>query len=274
MTTPPRIDLPRLGLGTWEMGFDSARRKHEVAALRLGIELGLTLVDTAEMYAAGGAERVVGEALDGLRDRVTLVSKVLPENASRRGTIRAAERSLERLRTDVLDLYLLHWPSDHPLDGTIEAFEELRAAGKIRAWGVSNFDVPLLEVGEALAAGGEMTANQILYNLASRRSERRVIPWCRERGIVVMAYSPLGQGRLQIRPALREVAAARDLAPQAVALAWTLREPGVVTIVKAANLDHLRADAGAAELELTPAELATLDRAYPRPTRDGPLETL
>jgi diketogulonate reductase-like aldo/keto reductase len=264
--------LPVLGQGTWAMGEDPARRREEVAALRLGLDLGLTLVDTAEMYADGGAEEVVGEAIDGRREGVFLVSKVLPHNASREATVRACEGSLRRLGTEILDLYLLHWPGDHPLEETLDAFLSLREAGKIRAFGVSNFDPKQMRGAVGLAGGDEIAVNQILYNLRRRGPERKLIPWCRDRRIATMAYSPLEQGRLA-SPALESVARRRGVTAEQVALAWVLRLESVVAIPKAADRQHVRANAAAASLELTRDDLAELDRAFPSPVKDGPLET-
>lgn len=266
--------LPALGQGTWEMGVRAGRRADEVRALRLGLDLGLTLIDTAEMYADGGAETVVGEALEGRRDEAFVVSKVLPDHATRKGTVQACERSLKRLGIDALDLYLLHWESRHPLEGTLEAFLALRDAGKIRHFGVSNFDAPELEKAERLPGGKAVAADQVLYNLGRRGIERRLIPWCADRGVVVMAYSPLEQGRLRASGALRTVAARHGATPEQVALAWTFRHPAVVTIVKAASEEHLRADAAALGLRLEAGDLALLDQDHPPPDRDVPLETL
>ncbi len=266
--------LPVLGQGTWLMGERAVRRADEVRALRLGLDLGLTLIDTAEMYGEGGAEEVVGEAIAGRRDEVFLVSKVYPHNASRRGAVEAAERSLRRLATDRIDLYLLHWSGSHPIADTLAAFEELRSAGKVLHFGVSNLDLDEMEESEACPGGGDVAANQILYNLGRRGPERDLMPWCRERDVVVMAYAPLEQGQLRVTRALRDVAARHDATPEQVALAWTLREPGVVTVVKAGDETHLRADAAVLDLALTAADVADLDAAYPRPDHDVPLECL
>lgn len=264
--------MPSFGLGTWELGRDPARRRAEVAALRLGLELGVRLIDTAEMY--DDAESVVGEAIEARRDDVFLVSKVYPWNASRRGVVDACERSLRRLGTDRLDLYLLHWPGEHPIEATLEGFRELLERELVRHVGVSNFDVPELE--EALAAdGGEvLCTNQILHNLVRRRVERRLLPACHEREVRVMVYSPFEQGRLPVRASLREIAARRALTPYQVALAWTLRDPRFVVIPKAARPEHVRANVEAAQVELTDEELALLDGDYPVPEEDGPLECL
>jgi len=267
-------EMPVLGLGTWRMGEDTRRRAAEVAALKLGFDLGMTLVDTAEMYAEGGAERVVSEAIGGRRDEVFVVSKVLPENASLSGTIQAAERSLRRLATDRIDLYLLHWAGPHPLEGTLAAFRRLQRDGKILHYGVSNFGLP--EVEQALGhPGGDLVgANQVLYNLERRGIERSLLPWSRRRGIVVMAYSPLEQGRLKTRPALEKVARAHDLTPACAALAWTIRESGIVALVKASDPRHVRDNVRAAAVRFSAADLDELERAYPAPEHDVPLETL
>jgi diketogulonate reductase-like aldo/keto reductase len=265
--------LPNLGMGTWRMGEAAARRKDEIDALRLGLDLGMRLVDTAEMYGDGGAEEIVAEALDGRRDGVFLVSKVLPHHASYDGTIGACEASLRRLRTDRLDLYLLHWPGSHPLERTVEAFRRLRADGKILHWGVSNFDVDEMEALVAIDAAG-CSANQVLYNLERRGIERRLFPWCAARGIPVMAYSPLEQGRLRRAPALKRVADRHDASCEQIALAWTLRLEEVVAIPKAARPEHVRANVRAGDLILTEEDLEEIDRAYPAPERDVPLESL
>ncbi len=264
------IEMPVIGLGTWHMGESPASRKAEIAALRLGLDLGLYMIDTAEMYADGGAEEVVAEAIEGRRDEVFLVSKVLPDNASREGTVRAAEAGLRRLRTDRLDLYLLHWPGSHPLADTYEAFERLVEAGKIRHFGVSNFDVSDMEHSETLAAGARVTANQVLYNLGRRGIEDRLVPWCRGREIPIMAYTPLEPAPNR---ALNEVAARHGVSTQRIALAWTIREPGVVTIPKASRPEHVRDNAAAADIRLTARDLEQLDAAYPAPPPGHPLET-
>ncbi|UCE02841.1 MAG: aldo/keto reductase [Candidatus Latescibacterota bacterium] len=266
------VRLPLLGQGTWEMG--AADRASEVAALRLGFDLGLVLVDTAEMYAHGGAEEVVGAAIQGRREEVFLVSKVLPGNASRLGTIAAAERSLRRLKTDCIDLYLLHWAGPHPLRATLEAFQQLREQGKIRDYGVSNFDVDEMVAAEESPHGSGVCANQVFYNLGRRGIERRLMPWCIDRGIAIMAYSPLEQGRLRETKSLRRVAARHGVTPAQVALAWTLRVDGVVTLVKAARAEHVRENAAAADIALSADDLAELDAEFPRPQRDVPLDTL
>lgn len=260
--------VPTIGQGTWHMGEDRAQRKREVAALRDGIERGLTLIDTAEMYAEGGAEEVVGEALAGLRDQVFLVSKVYPHNASRRGIPEACERSLRRLGTDCLDLYLLHWRGQYPLEETVEAFERLREAGKIRRWGVSNFDLDdLHELGEPACA-----ANQVLYSLEERGIEWDLLPWCQEQRMPLMAYCPVGQGGKLLRhPVLAEIAGRHDATPARVALAWLIHQPGVIAIPKAVEPLHIRDNAAALHVRLTPEDIAALDAAFPPPTRKRPL---
>jgi diketogulonate reductase-like aldo/keto reductase len=254
------------------MGEDPARRADEVAALRLGIELGVKLIDTAEMYA--DAEAVVGEAVAGRRDEVLIVSKVLPQNASYEGTLQAAERSLRRLGTDRIDLYLLHWPGSHPLEKTYAAFERLIEEGKIRHAGVSNFDANEMAASEKLAAGPRMVTNQVLYNLQRRGIERRLLPWCREREVAVMAYSPVEQARLPAGGVLADIAAEHGRTPYQIAVAWTIREPGVVTIPKATQPAHVRENAVVAEIELSSEDVRRLDAAFPAPGRDVPLDIL
>jgi len=266
--------IPSLGQGTWGMAEDPRCRKDEVAALRLGFDLGMTLVDTAQMYADGGAEALVGEAIAGRRDELFLVSKVLPENATRAGTFAACEQSLRRLRTDRLDLYLLHWRGNVPLEETLEAFAALIDAGKIRYWGVSNFDVvDMIELWK-LDGGANVATDQVLYNLTRRGIEYDLMPWCRNRNIPIMAYSPIEQGRLLDDRELRHVAARHNATPAQVALAWVLRQDGVVAIPKAANIAHVREDYAALELHLTGEYLTALDRAFPAPTEAMPLAML
>lgn len=262
-----------LGQGTWHMGERAANRKAEVAALRLGLDLGLTLIDTAEMYAEGGAEDVVGEAIAGRRDEVFLVSKVYPHNASKRGLPQACERSLQRLGVERLDLYLLHWRGSVPLEDTVEAMERMRAAGKIARWGVSNLDVEdLEELGPALA---DCATDQVLLNLEHRGPEHDLLPFCVARGMPVMAYSPVGQGGALLRHAgLAAIARARGATPAQIALAWTLSRPGVISIPKATSPTHLRENAAAADITLTDEEQAALDAAFPPPRRKRPLAML
>jgi diketogulonate reductase-like aldo/keto reductase len=274
VSTRTGVEMPVLGQGTWKMGEDPASRRTEVAALRLGIELGMTLIDTAEMYAEGGAEEVVGEAIHDVREEIFLVSKVLPQHASREGVVRAAEDSLRRLRTDRIDLYLLHWPGSEPLEETLAGFERLAAQGKIGAYGVSNFDGAEMAAAEDLPGGSGIAANQVLYNLKRRGVERRLLPWCAERRIAVLAYSPVEQGRLPAKDALARVARRHGATTFAVAIAWTIRNENIVAIPKASRLEHVRENAGASDLCLTEEDLADLDRAFPVPGRDVPLEML
>jgi diketogulonate reductase-like aldo/keto reductase len=258
--------VPVIGQGTWRMGEDATQRRAEVAALRLGIDLGLSLIDTAEMYGEGGAEVVVGEAIAGLRDGVFLVSKVYPHNASRSGVAAACERSLQRLKSDCIDLYLLHWRGQYPLAETVEAFERLRDQGKIKRWGVSNFDLDDLQELAELGAEGCAT-NQVLYNPEARGIEFDLLPWQQRRGMPLMAYCPLGQGGQLLRdPALRQVAERHAVTPAQVVLAWALRQPGVIVIPKAVDSVHLQLNAEAASLQLNAEDLALIDAAYPAPT--------
>jgi diketogulonate reductase-like aldo/keto reductase len=265
-----------LGQGAWQIAENRARYAAELAALRLGLDLGLALIDTAEMYGGGRSEELVAEAIAGRRERVYVVSKVLPRNATRRGTIAACERSLERLRTDYLDLYLLHWRESLPLDETLEAFVTLQQRGSIRHYGVSNFDrSDLLEASE-LAGGAAIAANQVLYNLERRGVEWDVLPWCREHGIPLMAYSPLGSSGAPLldHEVLDTIAARHSATPARVALAWVLRQPDVVVIPKASSEAHVRDNHAALELRLTAADLAELDRTFPPPRRATPLEMI
>jgi len=275
LALPLRERIPVLGLGTWHMGEDPARRETELAALETGLDLGLTLIDTAEMYADGAAEELVGEAVAGRRDEVFLVSKVLPSNASHAKTIAACERSLRRLGTDRIDLYLLHWRGSTRLEETIAAFHELVEAGKIRYWGVSNLDVPdLVELLGVPWEGPHVQTDQVLYNLSRRGIELDLLPWCRAHGIPVMAYSPMEQGRLLGHPALRAVADRHGATPSQVALAWVLRQEGVFAIAKAGTPAHVEENRAALGLRLTAQDLAGLDRAFPQPAEARPLETL
>jgi len=263
---PSGIDLPIIGQGTWNMERDD--RAGCVAALRAGIDLGMTHIDTAEMYGHGRVEEIVGEAIAGMRERVQLVSKVLPENASRSGTVRACEASLRRLGTDHLDLYLLHWDGPHPLADTIAGFEELVGRGLIRAWGVSNFDADQVAETVAIAGPGRCACNQVLYHLGERAIEHELIPRCRELDVAVVAYSPFGQGdfprpRSQGGAALAEVAAATGATPHQVALAFLTRDPLVFAIPKAGRVEHARDNAGAGEVALDAAALARIDAAFP-----------
>jgi diketogulonate reductase-like aldo/keto reductase len=264
--------IPVLGQGTWRLGDSRARRRKEIAALQLGIDLGMTVIDTAEMYGDGAAEALVGEAIAGRRDEVFLVSKVLPAHASRRNVIRACERSLRFLNTDRLDLYLLHWRGRVPLTETCAAFAELARAGKIRYWGVSNFDLADMKELFRLRRGKQAATNQVLYNPARRGIEFDLLPWCRERRLPIMAYSPIDQGGLSRHRVLAKIGKRRGAAPAQVALAWVLRHDGVVAIPRARNAAHVRANRAALDLRLTQEDLAALDAAFPPPTRAGALE--
>ena len=263
-------EVPVVGQGTWHMGENPATRNDEVAALRLGIELGMTLIDTAEMYGEGGAEEVVGEAIRGRREQVFLVSKVYPHNASRNGIPQACERSLRRLGTDCIDLYLLHWRGQYPLVETVEAFEQLRQAGNIRRWGVSNFDIEdLAELGDTAACA----TNQVLYNPEERGIEFDLLPVCRTHAMPIMAYCPVGQGgSLLSHPTVIEVARRLGAPPGQVVLAWALRQPEVLVIPKAVNPVHVRANASAALLQLSAEDLSLFDSAFPPPTRKQALQ--
>jgi diketogulonate reductase-like aldo/keto reductase len=264
--------VPVLGLGTWRMGERKSDRAAEVAAIRLGLDLGVTLVDTAEMYGDGGAEQAIAEALVGRRDGLFIVSKVYPHNASRAGAIAACERSLKRLKTDRIDLYLLHWRGAVPLAETVEAFEALKQAGKVRNWGVSNFDTGDMADLAAVRNGGDCASNQVLYHLGSRGVEWRLLDMCHAANVMVMAYSPLGQGPLLRKPALGKVAAKHGVDPGAVALAWVLRRPGVVAIPKAVEPEHVRANMKALDVRLDADDLKALDAAFPPPKRSTPLD--
>lgn len=266
--------VPALGQGTWSMGDTKRERAHELAALRLGLDLGITLIDTAEMYGDGNSEELIAEAIEGRREEVFLVSKVLPQNATLRGTIKACEGSLRRLKTDRLDLYLLHWREKLPLEGTLSAFERLVQDGKIRYWGVSNFEVADMEELEELSGGSEVTANQVLYNLTRRGIEFDFMPWCRERHVPIMAYSPIEQGRLLKKAALKKIASRHGVSPSQVALAWVLRHDDVIAIPKAAKPAHVQDNHRALDLKLSKQDFLELDEAFPPPTKSVPLETI
>jgi diketogulonate reductase-like aldo/keto reductase len=268
ITFPDGTRVPAIGQGTWHMGESRSERKREVAALREGLELGLKLIDTAEMYAEGGAEAVVGEAIAGLREQVFLVSKVYPWNASRRGTALACESSLKRLGTDHLDLYLLHWRGEHPLEETVEAFERLREQGKIARWGVSNLDLD--DIFE-LPAG--CAANQVLYNPEARGIEFDLLPYQQQQRMPLMAYCPVGQGgKLLCNATLQQIASRHGASPAQVALAWALRQDGVIVIPKAVDPLHLRQNAEAHKLLLNAEDLALIDHSFPPPSRKRSLQ--
>jgi diketogulonate reductase-like aldo/keto reductase len=273
---PSGKPIPVLGQGTWRMGEEPARRQTEIDALRLGLDLGLTLIDTAEMYGEGAAEELIGDAIADRRAEVFLVSKVYPHNATRRGAVESCEHSLQRLGTDYLDLYLLHWRGAVPLAETLEAFQSLKQAGKIRDYGVSNFDVDDMEEAFALPGGDEIVTNQVLYNLAHRGIERDLLPGCRDRDLPIMAYSPIGhswseQRRMFDRPQLKSVASRHHATPAQVALAWLLQRD-LIAIPKASDPEHVRENRAALDLMLTEKDLEELDQVLPPSRKKVPLE--
>ena len=271
---PDGETVPALGQGTWNMAERPDRRNDEIAALRIGVDLGMTVIDTAEMYGRGAAEALVGEALGNRRPEIFLVSKVLPHHATRRGTVSACEASLRRLKTDHLDLYLLHWREGVPLDETIEAFEMLKQAGKIRRWGVSNFDVADLEDADSLSNARRMATNQVLYNLKRRGIEFDVLPWCHERGIPIMAYSPLEQGQLVEHRTVMSIARRLEATPAQIALAWILRREAVIAIPKSSSPNRVRENRGALDIELGDDDLQVLEKAFPPPRGKVPLQMI
>lgn len=269
--------VPAIGQGTWFMGENSAWRSQEVAALRAGVERGLTLIDTAEMYADGGAEEVVGEAIRGLRDRVMLVSKVYPWNAGGQKMVTACEASLRRLRTDYLDMYLLHWGGEFTFAETVEAMEKLVAQGKIRRWGVSNLDVDEMQALWQVADGSRCATNQVLYHLASRGIEHDLLPWCQQQSLPVMAYSPLAQaGRLRNglmnHPALSKLAMQKGITVAQLLLAWVISHQGVIAIPKAGSVAHVEENAAALEVVLNAHDIALMEQAFPAPGHKTPLD--
>jgi diketogulonate reductase-like aldo/keto reductase len=270
-------NVPCIGQGTWKMEHDD--RAGAIAALRRGLDLGLSHIDTAELYGSGDVETIVGEAIAGRRDEVFLVSKVVPDHASYEGTLRACEKSLRRLRTEWLDSYLLHWPSHHPLADTIRAFERLAQDGKIRAWGVSNFDIGDLDEALSIAGPGRMACNQVLYHLDERSVEHTVLPWCARHKVSLVAYSPFGAGRFPAASSARgrvlaDIARARGATAHQVALAFLLRDPNVLAIPKAARVAHVEDIAGAGDLVLTADEIGKIDAAFPLSKARGALPTL
>jgi diketogulonate reductase-like aldo/keto reductase len=271
---PAGVEVPALGLGTWGMGEGPRRAAQEIAALQLGIDLGMTLLDTAEMYGDGATEDLVGRALVGRRDKVYLVSKVLPSNASRAGTVKACEQSLKRLKTDRIDLYLLHWRGSSPFADTIEAFEKLIEAGKIRHWGVSNLDPDDMAELIAVKGGAGVQTNQVLYNPSRRGIEFDLLPECRSRKIPIMAYSPVEQGRILKDRTLVDIAMRHQATPAQVALAWAIRGGGVIAIPKAADAGHVHDNRAAFGVKLTAQDLADIDRVFPPPNKARPLEML
>ncbi len=273
VSLPGGEQVPALGQGTWMMGERSDRRSGEIAALRMGVDLGMTLIDTAEMYGEGAAEELIGAALSDVRDNIFIVSKAYPQNASHGRLGLACEASLRRLRTDRLDLYLLHWRGLVPLGETVEAMEALRTAGKIRYWGVSNLDTGDME--ELLATGGDGCAvDQILYNLTRRGPEHDLLPWLEARSVPAMAYSPVEQGRLIADKTLRRIAEALDATPAQVALSWTMRRSGMIAIPKAGTAAHVRENRAAVDLALSDDDMAALEAAFPPPRGRRPLEML
>jgi diketogulonate reductase-like aldo/keto reductase len=263
--------LPVLGQGTWKMGERSTERAREVAALRHGLDLGLSLIDTAEMYGEGGAEKIVGEAIRGRREEAFLVSKVYPHNATRSGVIAACERSLKRLGVEQIDLYLLHWRGTPKLAETLAGFEALLAVGKIARWGVSNCDLDDMEELAALPGGGAVATDQVLYNLSRRGIEYDLLPWCAQRRIPVMAYSPIEQGALARSRKLQVLAKARSVTASQIALAWLAHQPGVISIPKAVSLGHIDENRRALEIPLTREDLALIDDEFPPPRRKAAL---
>lgn len=266
--------IPQLGIGTWHMGERRGNYAAEAKAIAAALDLGVTLIDTAEMYGEGGAEEVIAEATKGRRDGLFIVSKVYPHNASRAGVMAACERSLKRLGTDRIDLYLLHWRGSHPLSETVAGFEKLKADGKIRHWGVSNFDVEDMEELRDVPDGENCVSNQVLYHLGSRGIDHDLVADCEAHGEMIMAYSPLGQGSVLRNPALAGVAKKHAVSPAAIAIAWTMRHPHVVSIPKASNLSHVHENFAAADLILDADDLATLDKAFPPPRGKRPLGML
>jgi len=273
------LALPAIGQGTWYMGENAGQRQKEIAALRAGIDAGLTLIDTAEMYADGGAEEVVGEALQGRREQVFLVSKVYPWNAGGQKAVAACDASLRRLKTDYLDLYLLHWRGNYSLAETVEAMETLIRQGKIRRWGVSNLDYDDMHELYGVTGGKACATNQVLYHLGSRGIEFDLLPWCQQQQIPVMAYCPLAQaGRLRDdlfnSRAVQDVAHAHQATPAQVLLAWAIRQPGVMAIPKASSVDHVKENAAALALQLSDEAIALLEQAFPAPGRKTPLDVV
>jgi diketogulonate reductase-like aldo/keto reductase len=266
--------VPSLGLGTWRMGEDARERDEEIAAIRLGVDLGMTVVDTAEMYGDGATEQLVGQAIASRRDEVFVVSKVLPSHARRAQTLTACDASLNRLGTEHLDLYLLHWRGRTPLRQTVEAFTQLMSEGKIRHWGVSNFELSDMEELLETPGGSAVACNQVLYNLHRRGIEFDLLPWCKERGIPVMAYSPVEQGKLLRHKAVKHVAAKVGATPAQLCLAWVLRQPGVIAIPKAGTRAHVRENHESLGIQLSDADLRALDAAFPPPRKARPLEML
>lgn len=272
--------VPALGLGTWRMGENGRSRSSEVAAVKAALQMGYRLIDTAEMYGAGGAEEVVGAALHDemragsvSREELTIVSKVLPSNASHAGVLRACERSLNRLKLDVIDIYLLHWPGSAPLADTVAAFEQLRGEGRIRHWGVSNFDTADMKKLWGLAAGSSCVTNQVYYSASERGPEFDLQPWQRDHRVVTIAYSPIDQGALTHDATFAAIGRRHGISASAAALAWVLRQPDTIAIPMSSSAAHLRENFAAADVQLTPEDLAQVDAAFPPPKRKRPLAT-
>jgi len=267
--------IPVLGQGTWQIGERPERRRQEIAALQAGIDLGLTLIDTAELYGNGASEQLVAEAIDGRRDKVFLVTKILPGNAvSRKKIVASCESSLKRLRVDHIDLYLLHWRQSEDLAVVVEAFVGLNAVGKIRHWGVSNFDVGDLQELEQLPGGADAASNQVLYNLSRRGIEYDLLPEAHTRGLHVMAYTPIEQGKILNDATLRQVASRHNATPAQIALAWVIRQEGMTAIPRASSPEHVRENARALDIQLTARDLEELDRAFPPPSKKRSLEMI
>jgi diketogulonate reductase-like aldo/keto reductase len=261
-------------MGTWRMGEAASQRSAEITALQHGLDLGITLIDTAEMYGEGGAEKVITEAIESRRSSAFIVSKVYPHNASRQGAIAACERSLKRLKTDYLDLYLLHWRGSVPLSETLEAFQTLKQAGKIRDYGVSNFDVTDLQKAADLPGGDAIATNQVLYNLMRRGVEWDLLPWCRQNSLPIMAYSPVEQGRLLTHRTLQQIAQQRGVTPAQVAIAWLLHQENVIVIPKSSSIAHVEENYATLDLQLSPEDLSALDNTFPPPAKRVALEML
>ena len=274
VTLPSGESVPSMGLGTWHMGERIGNPKTEVDALTRGLDLGATLIDTAEMYARGGAERVVGSAIKGRRDDVFIVSKVLPHNASFDGTIRACENSLQRMEIESIDLYLLHWPGNHPLESTVSAFEQLKTDGKIKHWGVSNFDTSDMQELYGIPEGKNCQINQVLYNLSRRGIEWDLLPWCRSKGLPIMAYSPIEQGRLLENKKLKALASKIGVSAAQLSIAWSIRKNDIITIPKASNLEHVSQNIDAWTIKLESAVLDELDKLFEPPVRKKGLDIL
>jgi len=274
VTLPSGESIPSMGLGTWHMGERIGNPKTEVDALVRGLDLGAALIDTAEMYARGGAERVVGSAIKGRRDEVFIVSKILPHNASFDGTIRACENSLQRMEIESIDLYLLHWPGNHPLEYTVSAFEQLKTDGKIRHWGVSNFDTSDMQELYGIPEGKNCQINQVLYNLSRRGIEWDLLPWCRSMGLPIMAYSPIEQGRLLENKKLKALASEIGVSAAQLSIAWSIRNNDIITIPKASNLEHVSQNIDAWTIKLESAILDELDKLFEPPVKKKGLDVL